>query len=192
MPTGYTADVVDGKITEFKDFALSCARAFGALANMRDDPMDAPIPDEIKPNSYCSERLEATEDELKKLLNLSIEDSAIEAEKEYNEAFESTTKYRNNLKLENERIDTMIEKVLNWRIPTSDHRKLYEFMIEQLSTSKSNYEPEMPKRLSVAEWRTKKLKELTRDFDYYGKQVDEENQRAADKTKWIQALKNSL
>ena len=35
MPTGYTAAVCSGEITEIKDFALSCARAFGALITMR-------------------------------------------------------------------------------------------------------------------------------------------------------------
>lgn len=47
MPTGYTYPVCEGKITEFPDFALSCARAFGALISMREEPMDAPLPDEI-------------------------------------------------------------------------------------------------------------------------------------------------
>ena len=46
MPTGYTADIQDGKITTLREYALSCARAFGALIMMRDDPHDAPIADD--------------------------------------------------------------------------------------------------------------------------------------------------
>jgi hypothetical protein len=30
MPTGYTAKVNDGSITDLKSYALICARAFGA------------------------------------------------------------------------------------------------------------------------------------------------------------------
>lgn len=51
MPTGYTAAVEDGTITEFDDFAWQCARAFGALIMMRDDPMSAPIPQKFEPTA---------------------------------------------------------------------------------------------------------------------------------------------
>ena len=44
MPTGYTYDLYDGKDIEFPDFVMKCARAFGALIEIRDDPMDAAIP----------------------------------------------------------------------------------------------------------------------------------------------------
>lgn len=49
MPSAYTAPVQDGKITEFKDFAILCARAFGACIDMRDDPLDKPIPEAFSP-----------------------------------------------------------------------------------------------------------------------------------------------
>lgn len=62
MPTGYTAAVCDGKITEFPAFALQCARAFGALITMRDDAMNAPIPEEIKPDtSYYDKNISEAE-----------------------------------------------------------------------------------------------------------------------------------
>jgi len=57
MPTGYTYPVVEGKITEFSDFALSCARAFGALITMRDDPHDTPIPETFEPSDYNAKKL---------------------------------------------------------------------------------------------------------------------------------------
>lgn len=40
MPTGYTADIKDG-IT-FRDFALRCARAFGATIMQRDEDISIP------------------------------------------------------------------------------------------------------------------------------------------------------
>ena len=40
MPTGYTGYIVDGDITEFKDFAKLCMRACGATIHMRDEPTD--------------------------------------------------------------------------------------------------------------------------------------------------------
>ncbi len=56
MPTGYTAAVQNGTVTRFADFAMNCARAFGALVELRDE-MDAPIPDTFKPSTHHSESL---------------------------------------------------------------------------------------------------------------------------------------
>jgi hypothetical protein len=49
MPTGYTAPIADGMT--FEQFALGCARAFGALVTMRDEPSDAPIPERLEPDT---------------------------------------------------------------------------------------------------------------------------------------------
>ena len=38
MPTGYTLDLYNGKDITFEEFVLKCARAFGALIDMRDEP----------------------------------------------------------------------------------------------------------------------------------------------------------
>ena len=40
MPTGYTTDIYNGKDVTFKDFALKCARAFGACIHQREDNID--------------------------------------------------------------------------------------------------------------------------------------------------------
>lgn len=40
MPTGYTDAIKDG--ISFNQFILSCARAFGALITMRDEPSSVP------------------------------------------------------------------------------------------------------------------------------------------------------
>lgn len=54
MPTGYTADVQSGKVTDFAEYAMNCARAFGALVLMRDDPSDADIPERFELLSITS------------------------------------------------------------------------------------------------------------------------------------------
>lgn len=62
MPTGYTAAIADG--IDFKTYALSCARAFGALVEMRDEPANAPIPEEFKPSSYYVTSLASAREEV--------------------------------------------------------------------------------------------------------------------------------
>ena len=57
MPTGYTEDIYNGKDVTFKDFALKCARAFGACVHQRDDDANDP-PKLREPNTgYYEERL---------------------------------------------------------------------------------------------------------------------------------------
>lgn len=53
MPTGYTANIKNG-IT-FEEFALDCARNFGALIIMRDEPKDAPIPEQFEASKHHEE-----------------------------------------------------------------------------------------------------------------------------------------
>ena len=61
MPSGYTENIYYGKEVTFKDFALGCARAFGACVMQRDDPAD--VKPKIMPEeSYHTEKLK----ELKK------------------------------------------------------------------------------------------------------------------------------
>ena len=51
MPTGYTDRIYRGVETSFRTFMLECARGFGALVHLRDEP-GAPIPDVIPPSDY--------------------------------------------------------------------------------------------------------------------------------------------
>jgi len=100
MPTGYTAGVQDGKITEFSDFALNCARAFGALITMRDDPQDTPIPEKFEARtSYYDERLENAKDLMTEILTLTDDDCDKRAFEEYRtevKNYEGRAKEREN------------------------------------------------------------------------------------------------
>ena len=48
---------------------MDCARAFGACIMMRDESVDAPIPEEFKPSTYHIEELEKAKSDLKKVSN---------------------------------------------------------------------------------------------------------------------------
>ena len=51
MPTGYTATLVEHGQT-FPEFAMQCAKAFGACITLRDEPFDAPIPTKFKASTW--------------------------------------------------------------------------------------------------------------------------------------------
>ena len=48
MPTGYTANVEDGTMTELRDYALLCARGIGFTLPIRDEPFETPLPEAFK------------------------------------------------------------------------------------------------------------------------------------------------
>lgn len=193
MPTGYTAGVVDGKITEFKDFALQCARGFGALISMRDDPWDASIPDEIQPGTYHQKRLEECRQRLVELQAMTPEQAEVGAQEAYQHEVDLNAQYDNRAALENERIDAMLALVHNWKPPTADHSELKSFMIQQLDISRNKkYQREAPKKLSGSDWLQKEIKKAFEDIEYQAGEWEKEVQRAKGRTAWIKALKASL
>ena len=192
MPTGYTAAVCDGKITEFKDFALSCARAFGALITMRDDPMDAPIPNEFKPSTFNADRLTEAKARLHDLQAMTPEQAEHAAFRDFEERKAHADEANARYDAENERIDAMLEKVNSWEPPTEDHREMKSFMIQQLTISKSDYRAEQPERLNGAAWLAREAATAARDVGYHTKAQLEENERATKRTAWIRDLRASL
>ena len=138
MPTGYTANVVDGKVTDFKQFALQCARAFGALIMMRDEPNDAEIPEEFKPDDYYKIALEDAKAKLLSLQTLTPEQMETQCAKEFEEAVALNSEHRDQNALGNERLEAMIARVLKWVPPSANHTEMKSFMLEQLKISKTD------------------------------------------------------
>lgn len=193
MPTGYTAPVVDGKITKFSDFAMSCARAFGALVNMRDDPMDAPIPDEIKPSSYHAKKLKEVSDGLAKALKMTPAQMSAGAAKANERSAEAIRSIRESYETENKRLDKMIAEAKAWKPPTPDHKGMKEFMIQQLTDSRHTFDylPET-KTLSGQEWHKMEVERLSREVAYHTKENEDEIERARNRTDWLKKLRASL
>lgn len=195
MPTGYTHNVGDGTLTEFRDFALQCARAFGALITMRDDPADAPIPDAIEASSYYSDRLKESEAQLF-TLNEMGDDEVIAAAQKDND--DSMAAYRKRLAEDaatRDRYLAMLEHVRAWEPPTHDHAPMKEFMVEQLMTSidcDCGHVPKTPRMLTPTEWLNERREDLKQGIARYREQDQAERKRAADRTAWIAALKASL
>jgi hypothetical protein len=194
MPTGYTYPVCDGKITEFSDFALSCARAFGALIMMRDEPADAPIPDEFKPDSsYYEERLATSMKRLGEVQAMTNAETDAAALASHNEAMASRAKYLSEKETEAARLNAMLTKVRAWKPPTDDHVEMKKFMIDQLTMSfPGDYAPAAPVLLDGATWRQKQIDDLAETMVRSKKEITAEAERAAGRTAWVKALRTSL
>lgn len=194
MPTGYTACIEKG--ASFKDYAWTCARAFGALASMREDSFGAPIPEKLEASPYYLQKKKQSEQDLSKLKSMSLKDAEIKAKAEYNEALKYRTK---ELKERNE-LEKKYRKILNqvqsWKVPSPDHDNFKEFMVSQIISSiqgdcGTDY-LDIPKLLTGKEWKELALKNIKHDLDYYGKEYEDEIISVEEKNLWLKQLRESL
>lgn len=195
MPTGYTAAIKDG-IT-FKEFALNCARNFGACISMRDEPNGTPIPDKFIQNDYHLNKKKELQEEYSLL---SLEDNGFWLKKVISD---TTKKEDQRIKWNNEKLELknkyliMLNQVNDWVQPSSDHIHMKEFMVQQIEESIEwdcdvTYYSEPTKLPDALEYKNKILRELEKDIAYHSKQHEEEVERVSQRNKWVKLLRESL
>ena len=198
MPTGYTAKIEEG--ISFKQFVLNCARAFGACIEMRDDPMDKPIPDEFNPSDYHEKKLAEANKQIVKLKAMTLAVCETEAKAEYEKSLQyhkDSLKKRGDLK---RKYDAMLAEVQKWNPPTNKHEGLKKFMREQIEESikydcEGNYHFDSLanlKQIPAKEWQKKQIDQCLKDISYAAKNQKEENERAASRTAWVRQLRESI
>lgn len=203
MPTGYTAGIIDGSINTFEEFAKGCARAFGALIMMKEDPMDTPIKlrepidyyvnqiNDIRNNK--AKLIAYTDDELETIMK----DLLIVDIKQCEEQIAKITTIRSKL-------GNMLIAVKNWTPPTEEHTHFKEFMDQQLmdtlkcdgnayyyveKLAKSKYELD---HIDVKSYRAIQMHKLDKDLAYNVDQRNKDLERCKDSNKWITDLLDSL
>jgi len=195
MPTGYTACINDGEGVTFPEFAMRCARAFGALILMRDEPWDAPIPDRFEASDYHSKELAKAQARLAEVEAWEILDAEAEAERTYIEVLSRLNQSIDEQLALHGRYQEMLAQVQVWIPPTSEHEELKEFMVKQLEESiewDCNCDLGEPKLLSGPDYMAEQLGRAQRDIDYYTEQHREEIKRTKGRNEWLTALRQSL
>lgn len=195
MPTGYTHDVQTGKITGLNDFAIRCARAFGALISMRDKASDAPVPERLEPNTeYFDKALASARNTMDEVPGLTASDCDQRAAEEFEQALAQHTERQAERYKEEVRYKDMIEKVEQWQVPEAI-AGLRKFMLEQLRQSVKfdcNYKPERPIRLTGEDWRKEQLRKASRDLAYHTEKRDKEVEHTRGYNEWLADLRKSL
>ena len=191
MPTGYTEDIYKGKDVTFKDFALKCARAFGACVHQREENIEDP-PKLKKPDtSYY-------EDKLKKAKAFKKPTKA-----EYNLYIAKETEYLEIELAKNEKriadYVAMLVNVKNWQPPTKEHFKFKEFMMEQLNgsiyaDSSEYYEKELKKikALTYKDYCDILKMDAENDILSYTDEIKKEKARTEKSNEWLTELFESL
>ena len=134
MATGYTHDVKDGKVRDFRTFALRCARGMGACIMQRDDPMNEPPKQEVLTDHYS-----------KRLAELRAEMEVVRAWTDEEAAAASAADHTGQVVAHERRVAAQVTTLSNyrameaqvqaWTPPTTEHQGLKDFMLEQLSES---------------------------------------------------------
>lgn len=193
MPTGYTAAIADG-IT-FQQYAMNCARAFGALVMMRDEPADAPIPEKFEPSDYHDKAIAESSAELGRLQSLSDAELLAEhatALREHAADYERRVAESNAIRA---KYEAMLVQARAYKAPTPDHQKFAEFMVDQIVNSIDFdckvYEREGPPA-DPHHWRAQECARLVRDIAYHENGKREEIERTTKRNEWIAALRKSL
>lgn len=199
MPTGYTADLYEGKDVTFEDFAMGCSRAFGALISLRDEP-NASIPEAFKVDKSYYNAVEEAKSNLAKVEALTLNEAAERASKDYTEtikSYESAIERRKNIA---EKYNDMLQQVISWEPPTTEHFELKKFMIEQLELSIeadgaiNYYENALSNltALSAEEYKEKEIENAKGSLKYAEENLARELETTKSRTEWVTALRNSL
>ncbi len=196
MPTGYTAAIKDG--IAFKQFAMNCARAFGATITMRDDGGDGSnIPERFEPSDYHLKELREAQNELAVLSLMTPEGAAKRASEDYEAAEARRLEALREKRELRAKYEAMLAEVKAWKAPTPDHIQFRNFMLEQIGSSinfdcgESCYD-KPTQRLTPEEWLSAQRSKIESDIDYHTKNYAEEVERTEKRNAWIKALRDSL
>lgn len=180
----------------FREFALSCARAFGACVELREEPIHGDIP-EFRPSLRSLQKAEEAKSERQRLLDMSDEDRIKFGQAKKEEEIASAEKYLAKELVQNLRLSLMRDHVLAWKAPSSEHTGLRDFMLDQLKISANSLEYSEKiireaKASFARDYYDRALKGADRDIEYHEKAQIEENQRTFKRNRWVKELKASL
>lgn len=197
MPTGYTQRLLDNPNMTTTEFILLCARAMGAMIMMRDESLDAKIPEQFEPDQYYAKRLEEDRLALDRWKALSDDEKLIEIKEGMKENIKRWEELIEEKKKNNFIFEAMLSKIESWQPPSPEHVNFKKFMIEQLKTSIDSvdyYEEEIKKQ------QEKKIEDLVKarteylehDIAYDQDEHNEEVERTELRNKWVSDLRAAL
>lgn len=203
MPTGYTAGILDGKITTFPQFAKQCMRAFGATIHMRDDDMDAEF-EERTPSDYHTKEVEKAVQLLKDARVLSDEEIISNRKEELNKSKLYHLEKIERAKIDTKNMDAILKDLNAWQPPTKEHTGIKEFMIDQIKKTidfdcKTDYHDEGLAKvemelltLNAETIRQEMIAKANYDFKYHTKELNADVKRCETSNQWVKKLMESL
>lgn len=196
MPTGYTHGVETGEITDFREYALRCARNFGACIMLRDEPLSSEIP-EFKPSDYYADSLAEASRELAEFLAMNESERRVLHAMEQAKNAERAAEGIADAKLKRDRYEAMLEKARAFRSPSDHHDSYAKFLVDQLTSSiefdcSTDYWDSLAKPVPFELWEKKKLETLHNSVSWRAKENLDEINRTRERNEWVRKLKEAL
>ena len=204
MPTGYTADIVDGKVTTFKEFAQKCMRAFGATIHMRDESLS----EKYKPRKVDDYYIDSVKEAEEKLNKLKEADDNFFLNKVRKELKKDYAYYKEQIekrKITKERLESILAETQKWNPPTDDHVGIKDFMISQLNETLkydgdySYYEEELDEILMKLESpidiqaiKNQMLEDAEDELKRAKERLEEEIKRCESSNEWVEKFLESI
>jgi hypothetical protein len=203
MPTGYTAGILDGKTKTFKEYAMNCARNFGATMHMRDKPFDAPY-EAPEPSDYHPKRIAETNELLLSLEKLSDQDIISRERADLLKSKDAYEKGRKETEENSLKLKAFLEEAINFNPPTKEHEDLSNFMCKQLHDtinfdgSTRFYDEKLVeidtqlKTLNAEDIRNENRIRAYKDLSYHTENYQKELKRCHESKKWMDDLLGAL
>jgi hypothetical protein len=194
--TGYTHMLVEKNLS-FAQFALACARAFGACVMLRDEPADAPIPERFEPSDWNLVKAREAEAKAERYALMSKGELLELGQRLRREAIayheQRVAERRESLR----KMREALAEAQKWEPPTPGHEGLKKFMLQQLTDSiESESDPqdwlEEAKAKSPEQYADEEVRRASADVIYHTEKYAEEVKRTEQRNAWLAALRGSL
>jgi hypothetical protein len=194
MPTGYTAKLYEGKPQTVQEFILTCARAFVATIEQRDESLDVPPRPREARTEYHDDALTKATKALDAASRWTDEEANQFARDQHTKALARWEANCSEQLARRRRYEDMLMQVDRWVPPTDEHQGLKDFMLDQLRESIkfdcSVYDP--PAAMTGVEYRQSSIECAERDLVYHTEQRRQEIERIDGSNLWIADLYGSL
>ena len=189
MPTGYTQQIIDGKIKTPKEFLHLCLRSFGVCISMRDVPFDTPQVDYTEyikkyyqdTMGYYTKALENAKKEYARISNLSDDDLYEMYVKKFSDNRDYYQERTDKIKKQNAEYQSFYDAIKNWDC-SEEFSNIKKFALDQIDISKDDedyYADELSKEMltkeefiSEGKYKEELLKNSKWDIDYHQKELD--------------------
>lgn len=197
MPTGYTANVANGKITSLKKYIESCIPAF--MIHFK-DMQNINVREPLKFDFYCTNALAEAEKKYADFMNSSEEEKILL----YKEYLDERIYYANKRLIENKetisRYKNMLSKLANFKSPSAAHDNFVKFLTSQLHQSIEYddvfevYEDELDicHKMSFEKYVKNKEQDLLDDIAYYKKESIREQESANQNVQWLSKILEAI
>ena len=210
MPTGYTQQIIDGKIKTPKEFLHLCLRNFGICVGMRDVPFEAQVDytefikkyyqDSI---DYHAKALNYAKEEYEKVSKLSDDELYEMYVKKFTDNRDYYQKRTDVTKKQNAKYQTFYDAIKNWDC-SEEFSNIKKFALDQIDISKeaeNYYKDELSKKMltkkefiSVGKYEYKEnlLKNAEEDVNYNQERLDSITKNMNDALAFYERFKKEI